>query len=521
MIEAERVMSQDDLSVAVLWAVAERPGSSARHAARAIGETRTSVNQVLYGFPGLFRKEGDSPPRWFVIHQPVPSASTPAAGFPVLGPDSGYALDLYLWQAEAMEAWQANGRCGIVEAVTAAGKTRLGLCAIAQAVDEGSHAAVLVPGIELMHQWHRQLEQLLAVPVGLMGDGNKGSLAEYKVIVATTASARANWLDLPAGASGLLVADEVHRFAANVNRLGLEDGFEERLGLSATYERQDGLHEEILLPYFDEVVFTLGYERATREGVIAEVRVAMIGVDLSSEEQEEYEELSAVVSKMTGRLINVFGVPASPYATFIAQVNHMEKHGTRDEGMAAKRYLKAVGERRRLLAETPSKLDAIGLLAGAIEAADRTIVFTTTTNSADTIAAEMDDYGFRAGSHHSKVPKEERKRRLEAFASGELDAIAAARTLNEGIDVPDADLGIIFGGSRQRMEMVQRLGRVLRLKDDDRDARFVVLYVSGSSEDPENGYQEVFIEEMVRIAKAVEYFDMDDDPDDVTVFLAP
>jgi RNA polymerase primary sigma factor len=44
--------------------------------------------------------------------------------------------------------------------------------------------------------------------------------------------------------------------------------------------------------------------------------------------------------------------------------------------------------------------------------------------------------------------------------------LSAPRILDEGIDVPAADLGIIVGASNSRRQMIQRTGRVLRTKDD-------------------------------------------------------
>ena len=64
-------------------------------------------------------------------------------------------LGLYRWQREALEAWSANDRRGVVEAVTGAGKTRVGLHAIAAQLAAGGKAAVVVPTRELLHQWTR------------------------------------------------------------------------------------------------------------------------------------------------------------------------------------------------------------------------------------------------------------------------------------------------------------------------------------------------------------------------------
>ena len=73
-------------------------------------------------------------------------------------------------------------------------------------------------------------------------------------------------------------------------------------------------------------------------------------------------------------------------------------------------------------------------------------------------------------SHQTKV--KERTRLLKAFAEGELPVLATSRVLNEGIDVPDAQVAVIVSGSGTIREHVQRLGRVLR----PRPGKRAVLY---------------------------------------------
>lgn len=51
---------------------------------------------------------------------------------------------LYAWQAEALDVWHAAGRCGVVQAITGAGKTVLGLVAVHEALRIGQNALILV-----------------------------------------------------------------------------------------------------------------------------------------------------------------------------------------------------------------------------------------------------------------------------------------------------------------------------------------------------------------------------------------
>ncbi len=77
--------------------------------------------------------------------------------------------------------------------------------------------------------------------------------------------------------------------------------------------------------------------------------------------------------------------------------------------------------------------------------------------------------------------KEERHTVLELFNSGEYWAVVTSKVLDEGIDVPEASLGIILSGTGSLREFVQRLGRVLR-KKTDRDAKLIEIVSSETTE---------------------------------------
>ena len=51
---------------------------------------------------------------------------------------------------------------------------------------------------------------------------------------------------------------------------------------------------------------------------------------------------------------------------------------------------------------------------------------------------------------------------MQKFNSGEYPFLVTSRVLNEGVDVPAANVGIVLSGSGTVREHVQRLGRILR-----------------------------------------------------------
>ena len=63
-------------------------------------------------------------------------------------------------------------------------------------------------------------------------------------------------------------------------------------------------------------------------------------------------------------------------------------------------------------------------------------------------------------THETKAA--ERKQILEGFQAGTYPALVTAKVLNEGVDVPEAKVAIVLGGTAGAREYIQRLGRVLR-----------------------------------------------------------
>jgi superfamily II DNA or RNA helicase len=88
---------------------------------------------------------------------------------------------------------------------------------------------------------------------------------------------------------------------------------------------------------------------------------------------------------------------------------------------------------------------------------DRVLIFTESNEVVYQLSAR---YLIPALTHETKVA--ERKEILEGFQTGHYRAIVTSKVLNEGVDVPEAKVAIVLGGSAGAREYIQRLGRVLR-----------------------------------------------------------
>ena len=203
----------------------------------------------------------------------------------------------------------------------------------------------------------------------------------------------------------------------------------------------------------------------------------------------------------------------------MAGLARLARRGDGIDAALARTYLSAMANRRRLMAETPAKLDALARLAPALEAAQRVIVFTQTISGASLAASALRDQEITAEAMHSGQSSKDRQVILAKFATGTLHAVVAPQVLDEGVDVPAADLAIILAASRSRRQMVQRIGRVLRRKHDGRRARFVVVFVEGTVEDPAMGAHEGFLAEVIGVAEAVRTFASGSSTADVEAFV--
>lgn len=416
--------------------------------------------------------------------------------------------ELWPWQSAALLAWSQTCQ-GVIEAVTGTGKTRIALAAIATVLQQGGRALVLVPGSDLLMQWEREVKALLpSVRVGRLGVGGDDDLFHCDVLIATAQSASRVPIDLPYDTLGLVVADEVHRFGAETWSDALPEVFTLRLALTATFERDDDGIDTHLTPYFAQVVFTYDFAHAAKDGVIAPFAVAMTPVAFTPGEQAAYDKAQQRVSGAYKALLSAGSFPREPHAflqAVTARVSEAQRTG-KDTPVAARcrDYLYWLRQRRDVAAVASGKLDALGQVCGGLQGR-RTLVFTDTVEQAEAAARVVNRHGLIAEVLHGALDERTRKARMAAFRAGRTHVIVAPRVLDEGVDVPDADVAVVLSAFQTRRQMVQRLGRVVRLKADGRPATCVVLFTQGTREDPANGGYQAFLATVEPAATEVLY----------------
>jgi superfamily II DNA or RNA helicase len=357
--------------------------------------------------------------------------------------DAWSTIDLRPYQEAALSAWELASRRGVVALPTGSGKTRLALAAMQRT---RLSALCLVPTRVLLDQWSKELAAVYRGPIGRYGDGVRQLAA---VTVATFEAAYRHMHEL-GDRFDLLVVDEVHHFGGGLRDEALEMAVADtRLGLTATPPR-DGRAATCLSELVGPTVFELAVADLAG-GFLASFDAMTLYLDLSCEERSAYTNLGAIFTGVYADFRR-----AAPEASWADFSRHAA--GT----AAGRRALAAWREMRRLLAFTDSKRRALRSLLGR-HRDSRVLVFTADNDTAYAIARE-----------HLVMPltcdigRQERDDVLGRFRRGELRALVSARVLNEGLDVPDADVAIVVGGALGEREHVQRIGRLLRPSEGKR-----------------------------------------------------
>jgi superfamily II DNA or RNA helicase len=347
------------------------------------------------------------------------------------------SADLRPYQEAAVSAWELAQRRGIVALPTGSGKTRAAIEVIRRT---GLSALCLVPTRVLLDQWARDLASVYAGAIGRYGDGDRQL---SPVTVATYESAYRHMAHL-GDRFRLIIVDEVHHFGIGLRDEALEMTFADaRLGLTATPPR-----DAAVLARLTDLVGPVVFELAVADlagGFLASFDTVTLHLDLSPNERAAYSSLHALFGKVHADFRGL--APDAGWTDFA-------RHASRSaEG---RRALEAWRQMRALLTFTQAKQQALRRLL-AQHRSSRTLVFTADNATAYSIARE-----------HLIMPltcdigRQERADALDRFSHGRLRALVSARVLNEGLDVPDAEVAIIVGGALGEREHVQRIGRLLR-----------------------------------------------------------
>lgn len=362
----------------------------------------------------------------------------------------GRPFALRAYQAAAAEAFHRGGSdlggCGVVVLPCGAGKTvvALGVMQLVQA-----NTLVLTTNTTAVRQWVREILDKTSLTEEQVGEYTGEQKAIRPVTVATyqilthrkDKLAAFTHLDLfDKGGFGLIVYDEVHLLPAPVFRATAGIQARRRLGLTATLVREDGRQDEVF-SLIGPKRYELPWKQLERQGFLAAAQCYEVRVPLGEERTQRHA-----------------------------------RSGARQQF--------------RIASENEKKLDVLGALLQKHQK-DRVLVIGQFLEQLEQIATV-----FRLPLITGQTPNAERETLYAAFRIGAVPVLVVSKVGNFAVDLPDANVAIEVSGTfGSRQEEAQRLGRILRPKQDGGPACFYALVSPGTREQEFAQKRQLFLTE--------------------------
>lgn len=372
-------------------------------------------------------------------------------------------INLYPYQNDAAEKWLNRGRHGIVKIPTGGGKTRLGVYLISRLKET---CLILVPGKDLLYQWHKEIKNMLGVPAGLIGDGRcdiqEITIATYQTVERAlgeselTRNIKNAWAmeeddtDISTRKSeiakflrnvGLLIIDEVHRAGARtLLKCAVSTHCRYALGLSATpLDRPDNSNLAVIASC-GEILYDIPMSNLIEEGYLCplEIRIRSTGGLERIHREKSIREEKDLEERKRLSLVDY------------RKIKNEYVHGD---------------ERIKIVVEETMKLWNEGRT---------TLVLATEIKYGQKLAMMLSERtGTGVPFVQGKVLSKKRKEVIDKLEKGEMRLAVATSVFELGLDVPRLNGLVIASPSKSAIRTVQRVGRILRKHPDKKDAVLV------------------------------------------------
>lgn len=376
------------------------------------------------------------------------------------------------YQKEAFEAWKKNNYTGVFAMATGTGKTITSLNCLLNLFNESGayRVIILVPSIALLNQWEKEVKAFNFHKILKVGGGNnwEKELATYVsnfnwgikddiVIISTYGSFVTNkFLKYfnKIDKELLLIADEAHNIGArNIKAKLSRIKSEKKIGLSATPKRiYDEEGTDDLNTFFNDsppYTYSFDMQKALNEGFLTEYKYFPKIVELNDNEFEEYVDISK-------KLLKFFD---------------FEKGQFKNDPVVEILLLK----RKNIIHKATNKISCFKSILKELKKVNKlSYVFTYVPegyilDENDERERIMDKFILAGAStcpelkiNSYTADESNLNDLLRGFSEGRIDLLYAMKMLDEGVDVPRAEIGIFCSSTGNPRQFIQRRGRLLR-----------------------------------------------------------
>ena len=421
-------------------------------------------------------------------------------------------LRLYDWQKECLQLWFDNGCKGIVNVVTGAGKTALAAAAIERLLitdKKTLRVKIVVPKAFLVRQWSSSLREYLQISREDIGvySGSRKNMSDRQFMIYVINSARYSLArhilsDLSSSKPVFLVADECHHYGTEENSkifdfypwrparlkdvadsLSVSNTNIYTLGLSATPHCEH--YADVLVPCLGPEIYNFSFNHALNAEIINSFVIFHICLRFDVYEQEIYDELTDKIGVALSQLRSRNpGMVAYNSLSFFKELRNLAVSGDSETSELAKAVLILTYNRKGIVCHASSRIKCVFNLIRLIRKEAKIVIFGERIDMADEIYEGINGiFPNEAGIYHSGVHKSVGELALKRFEDGEIRILVSCRTLDEGLSVTGADVGIIVSSTNSTRQRIQRLGRILRKKHSGTPSYFYYLFIDGTTEE--------------------------------------
>ena len=360
-------------------------------------------------------------------------------------------------QRKALNAWAGDGFIGSVIAGTGFGKSRVGVLAAKYILEKKcSHTHVksiliLVPTVQLQDQFIEEF-----IKWGVLTDN-------VEVICYQSA------YKLKGEHYDLVICDEIHLgLSIKYRKFFQYNMYDSLLCMTATLPEEEEYNE--VLNKLAPTVYTITLDKCVELGIVSPYKITCIPVKLRAQEAIDYK-------KINNRFI-YWKLQLGNFDAFTEAKRILgDKNSTADQKRAAVGFYQTIRQRKAIIDYAADKITKFKSIY--YKNVDKKIlVFGGANDFTDQLCDSIAPYAM---AYHSKKTKKQKDLALELFKTGDINVLCSTKALNQGFDVPNANMGIVCGITSKSLSMIQRVGRLVRFQEG-KVGDIIILYVADSQE---------------------------------------
>lgn len=210
-----------------------------------------------------------------------------------------------------------------------------------------------------------------------------------------------------------------------------------------------------------------------------------IEIPLQHSEKEKYEELTERMWLLYRKLLKLKPelkekIQKELYETLRRIAGDKKTATAKDAAL----YLNLSFQRKETVCLASARVQCAECLIELIGTGQKVIVFGERISQAEELYRILQkQFPGKTGRCHSKMGVQANKNSLERFQNGETRILITCKSLDEGINIPDASIGIILSGTSMQRQRTQRLGRIIRKAEGKEKASLYYLHAAETSEE--------------------------------------